>query len=141
MTIFCGTKISLHKIFTIISFFINNILDFSVLNLTDINECINIRFKKRITNFTKDNYNTKKIVVGGRRVQIDVTIILRRRKIRNPTSSFDEIRNAIWLVKCVEEDEPDRMFLLIFSNSRAETMEELIRRKYIQIVEVIGHSF
>lgn len=51
--------------------------------------------------------------LGGEniRVQIDETIIIAGKIIRNTCSIYNKMTNAVWLVGAIEEDDSDRFVL------------------------------
>ena len=70
--------------------------------------------------------NFRKIGRPGVRVQVDETVLVRGRLIRNPSSTHDDIPNSVWLLGGIEETDEERIFLKIVPNRGVETLTEVL---------------
>ncbi|KAG0437665.1 hypothetical protein DMUE_3558 [Dictyocoela muelleri] len=130
-TIFERSRLDLFDILLLLNFFLHDIRNYSVENFSGLCKPTYVEYKKffifLIKQITQDNI----FLISGsnRRVQVDETAIARGRLITNPSNSYDEISNVVWLLGGIEEDGEERCFLEIIPNRQRTTLSVVLRNK------------
>lgn len=126
-----GFKIKPNDALLALYFFCFNLRNFQAAGFIGISEPTLVSLKKRFLLIAQNYSNTSYRKIGGQgiRVQVDETVLVRGRLIRNPSGTHDAIPNSVWLVGGIEETDEKRIFLKIVPNRRIETMSTLLSQE------------
>lgn len=128
-TPFDGVKVHLNDVLLVIFYYCYDLRNYQIMGFSQISEPTIIKIKKIIHQIVKNYTLSQYSKIGGEniRVQIDETVIVRGRLIRNPSNASDNIPSSVWLIGGIEESEERKFFLKIIPNRQASTIVEILK--------------
>lgn len=126
-------RIEIRKILLCAYYYILELTNYQAVIMADICEHTYIKLKKIFLRRLYEMEVRQRGQIGGDGVvfQVDETAVCRRGIIRNPTSRADEIRDTVWLIGIIQEDNPENLRLEVLPNRTVETLTYFFSRNVL----------
>lgn len=122
--------IPLTVIFKSIYCFVLDLKNFQAVDILNISEPTYIKLKNVFIKKLQIRNLLRNEKIGGENAvfQVDETAVCRRRLVRNPSSELDEIRDTVWLIGIINENNFSEIRLEVLPNRRIDTLTDFFQR-------------